>query len=88
MKVKQMVVRETTLPGVGWRYDLADRGSPRLSVICQTNGRCRLVVYDDPVDPDAGRELISLTREEAAALAGLLAARTCSAPLPSARRDG
>jgi K+/H+ antiporter YhaU regulatory subunit KhtT len=88
MKVKQMVVRETALPGVGWRYDLADRGNPRLSVICQMNGRCSLVVYDDPVDPDAGRELVSLTREEAAALTGFLAARTCSGPLPSARRAG
>jgi TrkA domain protein len=79
------VVRETLLPGVGWRYDVTDRSSPRLSVVCQTNGRCSLVVYDDPEDPDAGRALVSLTREEAAALAGFLAARSCSGGFPPAR---
>lgn len=32
-----MVGCETVLPGVGWRYDLTDRGNPRLSVVCQTS---------------------------------------------------
>ncbi len=71
------MVRETVLPGVGWRYDVAGYSGSRLSLVCQTNGRCSLVVYDDPEDPDAGRELVSLTREEAAALAGFLTARSC-----------
>jgi TrkA domain protein len=83
-----MVIRETVLPGVGWRYDVNGRGGPRLSVVCHTSGRCNLVVYDDPQDPDAGRELVSLTREEAFALAGFLAARTCFGGLLTARHDG
>jgi TrkA domain protein len=83
-----MVVRETVLPGVGWRYDVTSRTGPRLSVVCRTNGRCSLVVYDDPVDPDAGRDLVSLTQEEADALAGFLAARTCSGGLPTPPRAG
>lgn len=83
-----MVVRETLLPGVGWRYDLTKRSGPRLGVLRRRNGRCSLVVYDDPVDPDAGRELVSLTREEAVALAGFLAARTCTGRLPAARHPG
>jgi TrkA domain protein len=82
------MVRETVLPGVGWRYDVTGRSGPRLSVVCHTNGRCTLVVYDDLVDPDAGRNLVSLTREEAVALAGFLAARTCSGGSPSTRGAG
>ncbi len=81
-----MVVRETALPGVGWRYDITHCSGPRLSVVSHMNGRCSLVVYDDPADPDAGRELVSLTREEMVALVGFVAARTCSGGLPTARR--
>jgi TrkA domain protein len=83
-----MVIRETALPGVGWRYDVNESSGPRLSVVCHTSGGCNLVVYDDPQDPDAARELVSLTREEAVALAGFLAARTCFGGLLTARHDG
>ena len=67
-----VLLRETVLPGVGRRFDLTGRHGPRVAVVQHWRGQCNLILYDDPADPDAGRQLISLTRQEAAALAGLL----------------
>lgn len=72
-------IHETTLPGVGVRYELSTRGGVRLGVVAHHHGRRDLLLYDT-ADPDAARESVRLTEGETAALAALLR-------LPAGRRD-
>ena len=62
---------------MGWRYDLISASGQRLGVVRHLRGRCDLVVHDDQVDPDLARNLVSLTRQEAVALAEVLAGQRC-----------
>jgi TrkA domain protein len=66
-----MEIQETALPGVGLRHDFTTRGGRQLGVVSYRTGRRDLLVYDRE-DPDATREVIRLTQEEADALADLL----------------
>ena len=68
-----MEIQETTLPGVGLRHEFTTGGGRQLGVVSYRTGRRKLLLYD-PNDPDAYREVIRLTPEEADALADLLGA--------------
>lgn len=76
-----MEIHETPLPGVGVRHDFLTRDGRQVAVVAHHTGRRDLVVYDRD-DPDAARELISFTAEEADDLGELLgAARITGGPL-------
>lgn len=68
-----MQVEETRLPGIGLRHDFMTASGRRVGVVSHRTGRRDFLVYD-LADPDACREDIALTGEEAEALAELLGA--------------
>jgi TrkA domain protein len=62
---------ETPLPGVGVRYEFTSAAGDRVGVIVRRDARRELLLYDEE-DPDACRDSVSLTGEEAATLVELL----------------
>lgn len=66
-------VDETPLPGIGLRHDFATASGRRVGVVSHRTGRRDLLIYDE-TDPDACREVIKMTGEEADALAEFLGA--------------
>lgn len=66
-------LEEVELPGIGVRHDLTTVKGRRVGVLAHRSGRRDLLVYDLD-DPDACRETVRLTDEEANALALLLGA--------------
>jgi TrkA domain protein len=68
-----MDIHETVLPGVGLRHDFTTKAERQIGVITHRTGRRDLLVYDQE-DPDACREVVELTDEEAEALGELLGA--------------
>src|SRR5262245_7587717 len=70
---ERMEVQQTTLPGVGVRYDLTTRAGRQLGVLAHVTGRHDLLVYDRE-DPDACQEVVQLSEEESDTLAELLGA--------------
>jgi TrkA domain protein len=68
-----MDIHETALPGVGLRHDFTTRAGRQLGVITHRTGRRDLLIYDRE-DPDACREVVELTDDEAEALGELLGA--------------
>ncbi len=79
-------IDKTALPGIGLRYEFETEEGRRVAVISFRNGRRELVVYDT-VDPDAGREVLSLTDREGDALAELLGAPRIVERLADMQRD-
>ena len=68
-----MDIHETALPGVGLRHDFTTRAGRQLGVITHRTGRRDLLIYDRE-DPDACKEVVELTDDEAEALGELLGA--------------
>lgn len=68
-----MDVSETPLPGIGLRHEFSTEAGRRVGLISHRSGRRDVLLYDER-DPDAAREAINLTAEEAEALATLLGA--------------
>src|SRR2546426_9904789 len=66
-------VEEVELPGIGLRHDFLTEKGRRVGVISHRSGRRDLLVYDLK-DPDACRETVSLSGEEANTLAEILGA--------------
>ena len=66
-------IEEVPLPGIGVRYDVLTASGRRVSVVSHRDGKRDLALYDLD-DPDASRDLIPMTDEEASALAELLGA--------------
>lgn len=66
-------VNEVLLPGVGLRYEFTNADGERLGVIARRSGDFELVAYPED-DPDEGRPLFRLTREEADTVAEILGA--------------
>lgn len=64
-------VSETSLPGVGIRYDFETDDGIRVAVIHHRTGLRDLVVYDTD-DPDAARKVLSLDESASRVLAELL----------------
>jgi K+:H+ antiporter subunit KhtT len=70
---QRLQVEEVRLPGIGVRFDLVTHRGRRVGVISHRSGRRELVVGDLD-DPDACSATVTLTSEEADALAALLGA--------------
>ncbi|MER5267154.1 cation:proton antiporter regulatory subunit [Actinosynnema sp. NPDC002837] len=68
-----MDVNEVLLPGVGLRYEFTNADGDRIGVIARRDGDFELVAYP-PEDPDEGRPLFRLTRQEADTVAEILGA--------------
>ena len=59
------------LPGIGVRHDLVTESGRRISVVSHRDGERDLALFD-VADPDACRDSIPLTDDEAAAVADVL----------------
>ena len=68
-----MDVTETTLPGVGLRYEFDLAQGDRLGVVARRGGDFEVVLYSEN-DPDRARPVFRLSEEEAEALAQVLGA--------------
>lgn len=66
-------VEKVDLPGIGTRHDVLTESGRRVGVVSHRNGNRELAVFDID-DPDASRESVALTDDEAAALADVLGA--------------
>lgn len=66
-------MEQSQLPGIGVRHDVITSSGWRVGVISRRDGRRDLVIFD-PDDPDAARDSVPLTNEEAAVLADVLGA--------------
>ncbi len=75
-----MEIHQTPLPGVGMRYDFQTEDGRQMGVLTHHTGRRELMVYDRD-DPDACRDIVSLTDDEADTLASLLGAARITGPL-------
>lgn len=64
-------IDETLLPGIGIRHDFVTVSGARIGVITYRDGRRELLVFDDR-DPDECRASVSLSEDDAHALADLL----------------
>ncbi len=64
-------VEQTALPGIGVRHEFVTRRGRRVGVVEHRSGRRDLLLYDVR-DPDATSESVSLTADEADALAEFL----------------
>lgn len=77
-----MDVSETPLPGIGLRHEFTTEAGRRVGLISHRSGRRDVLLYDER-DPDAAREALNLTAEEAEALATLLGAARITRELTS-----
>lgn len=68
-----MDVQETPLPGIGLRHEFTTEGGRRVGLVSHRSGRRDILLYDER-DPDAAREAVALTADEAEVLAALLGA--------------
>jgi TrkA domain protein len=68
-----MEVTEILLPGVGVRYEFQTVSGERVGVVAKRDGEFDFVRYERR-DPDAAETLLTLTRDEADALADILGA--------------
>ena len=73
-------IRQTSLPGVGLRHELATRSGQRVGVVSHRTGRRDLLFYAAS-DPDAAAASVALTAEESAALAEVLGGTQLTASL-------
>jgi len=65
-------VERTALPGIGLRHEFSTERGRRVGVVLHRSGRRDLVVYRRD-DPDTAAETVTLSADEADALAELLA---------------
>ncbi len=79
-------VEETTLPGVGVRYDFVTSSSRRVGVLLHRSGHRDLLVYRDD-DPDECHMTIDLDGDDARTLAEILGASRVVEALTSPRQD-
>ncbi|MEJ3405104.1 cation:proton antiporter regulatory subunit [Rathayibacter sp. YIM 133350] len=64
-------IEKVELPGIGLRHDLVTESGRRLSVVTYRDGERNLGIFDVD-DPDACRDSIPITEDEAEAIADLL----------------
>lgn len=79
-------VEKVDLPGVGSRHDIVTRQGRRIGVVSHRNGDRELALFDLD-DPDAARDSIELTDDEAAALADVLGASLMLSQLAGIREQ-
>ncbi|BDI21500.1 potassium transporter TrkA [Herbiconiux sp. L3-i23] len=68
-----MRIEKVELPGIGTRHDVLTESGRRIGVITHRDGKRNLALFDVD-DPDACRESVKLTDDEASALADVLGA--------------
>jgi TrkA domain protein len=68
-----MDVREVLLPGVGLRYEFTSHKGDRIGIVARRSGDFDVVLYARE-DPDQARPVLTLTDEEAEAVAQILGA--------------
>ncbi|WP_394552755.1 cation:proton antiporter regulatory subunit [Agromyces sp. MMS24-JH15] len=79
-------IEKVDLPGIGVRHDLVTHGGRRISVVSHRDGDRDLGLFDVD-DPDACRDIIPLSDDEAAALADVLGASVMLSRLTSLTDD-
>jgi K+:H+ antiporter subunit KhtT len=79
-------VSETTLPGVGVRYDFVSSEGTRIGVLVHRTGRRDLLVYSAE-DPDACVAQLNFDPDDARTLAELLGATTIAEHLTAVQQD-
>lgn len=79
-------VEVTPLPGIGVRKDFGLPDGRRIGVITRRDGAVDLIVSEED-DPDACRDQVLLSNEEAAVLGSLLGAPQLVAQLQEENRD-
>lgn len=79
-------VEQTTLPGIGVRYEMVTARGRRIGVVSFRSGRRDFISYD-PEDPDSCRESIELNDDEAQALAEILGASLILGQLAGVREQ-
>ncbi|MGH8868834.1 MAG: cation:proton antiporter regulatory subunit [Actinomycetes bacterium] len=80
-----MDVQQTALPGIGQRYDFITASGYRIGIVVHRTGRQDLFLYGKG-DPDACRDIVPLTSDEADALAEILGAPRMVERLADLRR--
>lgn len=86
MSAVRVRVEQTALPGIGVRHDVVTTSGRRLGVVSHRSGRRDLVLYDRN-DPDAAIATVSLTDDEAEALADILGASLMLGQLSGLRQQ-
>jgi TrkA domain protein len=81
-----MDVHETPLPGIGLRHEFTTAAGRRVGLVSHRSGKRDLLLYDAH-DPDAAREALSLTPEEAQTLATLLGAAGIAQELTALQQE-
>ncbi len=79
-------VSETTLPGVGVRYDFVTSEEVRIGVLVHRTGRRDLLVYSS-ADPDACVAQLSFDPDDARTLAELLGATRIAESIAAVQQD-
>lgn len=79
-------VEQTTLPGIGVRYEMVTARGRRIGVVSFRSGRRDFITYD-PDDPDSCRESVELDDDEAQALAEILGASLILGQLAGVREQ-
>jgi TrkA domain protein len=79
-------VSETTLPGVGVRYDFLTASGLRIGVLVRRSGRRELLLYSRD-DPDALAAQVNLDSDDARTLAELLGASRIAEHLAAVQQD-
>jgi K+:H+ antiporter subunit KhtT len=79
-------VEETTLPGIGVRYDFVTGGGSRIGVLLHRTGRRELLVYRTD-DPDECALAMDLDPDDARTLAELLGASRIVEQLANLHQD-
>ena len=64
-------ISETSIPGVGTRFEFVTSTDQRVGVVRRRTGRVDILVYDLE-DPDACRDVLALSEEDSRTLAELL----------------
>lgn len=79
-------IERVELPGIGTRHDVLTESGRRIGVVTHRNGQRELGVFELN-DPDACRESVQLTDDEAGALAEVLGASLIIGQLVGAREQ-
>ena len=81
-----MEIFETTLPGVGVRYEFETEQGRRVGVLIHRDGQREVLVYRED-DPDSCSEIVSLSNAESASLVELLGGMKITERLSELRHE-
>jgi TrkA domain protein len=79
------IVSETTLPGIGVRYEFVTEDGARVGVVLHRSGMRELVLFERD-DPDTSHDLLRLSAEDSRTLAELLGASQVTKDLAELER--